>query len=247
VAGRTYLRSGYTQTGFYGMIATDITTGYEQAGFALQHEIGHAVEVVAREAAQKTAYQNFDAAIENVRQELRSKGAMIRRYAKDYDTDGEAFAESYANYYCSPSSHAFIKNNLPYTYGFLSAVLAPPVWKQQDTGAAIPVRTSPQAGSVFNASRLKVQAEVRRDASDYRYSTFRLTLQGNRQDLSQIANVVFKIHPTFGSSYPHITAAADGSFKSGWYKTYARGWATEGTFIYLKNGRVIAMPGAAVN
>ena len=126
VAGVTYLSYGKTQSGFGGSVATSITTGSNQAGFALQHEIGHAVEIVAREAAQNTNYKNFDSALGQLHSELLGNGS-IRGYAKS--SPSESWAEAYANWYCSPDSHAFIQQHLPTTYQFLSAVLMPPLWE----------------------------------------------------------------------------------------------------------------------
>ena len=123
VAGLTYLTSGQTQTGFRGMVATSITTGDSASGFALQHEIGHATEIVAQEAAQKTEFANFDAALNQMHSEMTSKSSLIRDYARS--SPAEAWAEAYANFHCSPASQAFIKANLPFTFKFLSAVLPP--------------------------------------------------------------------------------------------------------------------------
>ena len=136
VAGVTSLSSGRTKSGFRGMEAVSITTGANQAGFALQHEVGHAVEIVAREAAQKTEYSNFDAAMRDVVNELNSKGGLIRGYAKS--SPGEAWAESYANYYCSPKTQSFIRDNLPRTFKFLSAVLTPARWATPAAPAPAP-------------------------------------------------------------------------------------------------------------
>ncbi|MBM4254208.1 MAG: hypothetical protein FJ146_19760, partial [Deltaproteobacteria bacterium] len=136
VAGLTTLQSGATKNGFRGMVATSITTGGSQAGFAMQHEVGHAVEIVAREAAQKTEFANFDQALRDIVNELNSKGGMIRGYAKS--SPAEAWAEAYANYYCSPSSQAFIKDNLPKTYRLLTTVLPPAQWALQNPPAPPP-------------------------------------------------------------------------------------------------------------
>ena len=147
-AGVTYLTSGRTKSGFSEMVATSITTGTTQSGFALQHEIGHAVEIVAREAAQGGAYSDFSGALNKVYGELMSKGSLIRSYAKSKPS--ESWAEAYANYYCSPDSKAFIQKNLPFTYGFLSAVLVPPLWENGAEGSD-PVVETPAASPVDNA------------------------------------------------------------------------------------------------
>jgi hypothetical protein len=136
VAGLTTLQSGATKNGFRGMVATSITTGGSQAGFAMQHEVGHAVEIVAREAAQRTEFANFDQALRDIVAELNSKGGMIRGYAKS--SPAEAWAEAYANYYCSPNSQAFIKDNLPKTYRLLTTVLPPAQWALQNPPAPPP-------------------------------------------------------------------------------------------------------------
>ena len=135
VAGLTTLSSGSTKNGFRGMVATSITTGGNQSGFAMQHEVGHAVEIVAREAAQNTEYKNFDQALRDVVAELNSKGGLIRGYAKS--SPGEAWAESYANFYCSPNSQAFIRNNLPRTFKFLTVVLPPARWDSPSNPAPV--------------------------------------------------------------------------------------------------------------
>ena len=144
VAGLTTLSSGSTKDGFRGMQAISITTGANQAGFALQHEVGHAVEIVAREAAQKTEYSNFDAAMRDVVNELNSKGGLIRGYAKS--SPGEAWAESYANYYCSPKTQDFIRDNLPRTFKFLNAVLPPARWASSAASSSPAGVNNPDVG-----------------------------------------------------------------------------------------------------
>ena len=147
IAGLTTLSSGSTKNGFRGMEAVSITTGANQGGFALQHEVGHAVEIVARETAQKTEYSNFDAAMRDVVNELNSKGGLIRGYAKS--SPGEAWAESYANYYCSAKTQNFIRDNLPRTFKFLNAVLPAARWASPAAPAPSPasaVVTNPSSG-----------------------------------------------------------------------------------------------------
>jgi hypothetical protein len=132
VAGLTTLVGGSTKNGHRGMVAISVTTTMQQVGFALQHEVGHAVEIVAEEAAAATdQYSNFSAQTLAMRSEMVAANArkpgLIRSYAMS--NAGESWAEAYANFYCSPESNRFIKDNLPKTYQFLRAVLEPPVWE----------------------------------------------------------------------------------------------------------------------
>ena len=122
VAGLTSLTQSRTQGGTVGLIATSITTAPTMAGFALQHEIGHAVEVRAREAAAK-ANIDFEAKLGALVSELRGHASITRSYARS--NESEAWAEAYANYYCSTESQEFIKTNLPTTMQFLRQVLEP--------------------------------------------------------------------------------------------------------------------------
>ena len=146
VAGLTSLTWGTTQSGFAGSVATSITTGADQAGFALQHEVGHAVQIVAREAAQKTTYTDFDGELSQMQVEFNSSGAPVRAYAKASVDEG--WAEAYASYYCSEDSQNFIATNLPNTYKFLNAVLAPPPWKADQSSAGTDVAKTQGAATV---------------------------------------------------------------------------------------------------
>ena len=126
VVGLTTLSAGTSPDGRPGMVATSITTSSTMAGFALQHEIGHAVEIVAIDSAAKTAaYQDFDGSLSKLYREVLSR-PDTRSYAKS--SSAEAWAESFASFYCSPDSYAYIQQNLPFTNGFLTAVLAPQQW-----------------------------------------------------------------------------------------------------------------------
>jgi len=126
VAGLTTLTSGQTRGGFRGSVGTSIVTGGTASGFALQHEIGHAVEIVAREAAQKTAYSDFDGALRKMVSDFSSKASLTRSYARS--SPGEAWAEAYANYHCSSATQSFLETNFPDSFKFLVAVLPPARW-----------------------------------------------------------------------------------------------------------------------
>lgn len=96
--------------------------------FALQHEVGHAV---ARFIARSDRGQkgNFDQLMLPAFNEDRLN-PKLRDYAQQ--NVAEYFAEAFANYYCSPESHDFIKRELPKTYSVLQANLEPPVWETED-------------------------------------------------------------------------------------------------------------------
>ncbi|MBF0441012.1 MAG: hypothetical protein HQK54_03840 [Oligoflexales bacterium] len=136
VLGLTTLQPGETWSGTKGYVATKITTAPESGGSAVQHEIGHAVEILGRERAAQQK-MDFSQSLKMMLSEFNSKDSLLREYAKS--DESEAWAESYANYYCSKESHDFIKNNLPETYAFLGKVLFQPFWEQRnnnDTAAA---------------------------------------------------------------------------------------------------------------
>ncbi len=118
-----------------GGIARSIVISSGQAGFALQHEVGHAVEHQAQEKAPQVGL-NFGTEMAASFNEIKSSGAGIRSYAKS--AEGEAFAEAFANYYCSEETHNFIATNLPKTYQFLSKVLEAPLFKEVNNVTATP-------------------------------------------------------------------------------------------------------------
>ena len=146
-AGLTTLSIGTTQSGFVGSVGTSVTTLADQPGFALQHEIGHAVQIVAREAAQKTAYADFDGALAALQGELIAAGGTVRGYAQS--SPAESWAEAYANYYCSEESRRFIESNFPTSYKFLSAVLEPPPY---ETNAAPTTQVAATVGDSSSVS-----------------------------------------------------------------------------------------------
>ncbi len=129
IAGVTTLRSGKSPKGVSGMVATEIATSPNKAGFAMQHEIGHATEILAKEAAQNTEFKDFSGTLKRINKEISGRGDA-RSYAKS--EPGESWAETYANYYCNPDTNAYIKNNLPYTWNVVRTVLAKPIWEEGD-------------------------------------------------------------------------------------------------------------------
>jgi hypothetical protein len=142
IAGVTSLSAGTSPAGNSGLVAREIGTGPNQVGFALQHEIGHAVEILAADYAMTTQYKDFPATLTQLQNELSRRGD-VRSYAKS--SPNEAWAEAYSNFYCSPESNDFIKSNLPFTHGLLRAVLVPPIWEATPTDK--PPRPQGDAGA----------------------------------------------------------------------------------------------------
>lgn len=158
IAGVTSLSAGTSPAGNSGLVAREIGTGPNQAGFALQHEIGHAVEILAADYAMPTQYKDFPAALTQLQNELSRRGD-VRSYAKS--SPNEAWAEAYSNFYCSPESNDFIKSNLPFTHGLLRAVLVPPIWEA--TPSDKPPR--PQGDSGVTGGSEDNRADGRREES----------------------------------------------------------------------------------
>lgn len=124
-AGLTFLRSGVVE-GVRGMVASAITTTDSDVGMALQHEMGHAVEIMARLQAAKSGI-DFNARLQQMYFTYNSNPSKTRSYARI--NPGESWAESYANYYCSPESRKYIADHFPDQYEFLNKVLPPPIWE----------------------------------------------------------------------------------------------------------------------
>lgn len=129
VAGLTQLQSEGPDGSI--MFATSITTTVSDVGFALQHEIGHAIEgVIRQENINQRAWieRNFN----TLHLEAKSH-PEVRSYAKSNPT--ETWAEAFANFYCSPESLSFIEGdgaNRQYfsrSKEFLRKVLLPPLWQ----------------------------------------------------------------------------------------------------------------------
>jgi hypothetical protein len=99
-----------------------ITNRPDAIFFALQHEVGHAVEGHLRQVKSSNQAQWA-----NAFQEGRSN-PKLRSYARS--APGEYFAEAFANFYCSQEAHAFLKTELPQTYGYLKEMLPPPRWDE---------------------------------------------------------------------------------------------------------------------
>ena len=121
-----------TLVGFRGgtMVPTSIavTNRPEAIIFALQHEVGHAVEGHVRRLKQ-TDPRQWQGAFNEGR-----SNAKIRSYARS--EPAEYFAEAFANFYCSPAAHDFIKTELPQTYAQLKTMLPPPSWEEGNGGSS---------------------------------------------------------------------------------------------------------------
>ena len=96
-----------------------------QENFALQHEIGHAVEsFVRRVATEKGLPLEPINAIWNVIANHHS----FSDYAQT--SSREAFAEMFNSFYCSPESHGFIKKHFDKAdYKYMQELFEPPVWE----------------------------------------------------------------------------------------------------------------------
>jgi hypothetical protein len=98
-------------------IALAIAAAPGAVDFALQHEIGHALEGhIMRQNAGMSS--RFNAAYGGER-----NSRNIRAYARS--NVHEYFAEAFANFYCSKDAQAFISAHLPQTYQLLKSSLLP--------------------------------------------------------------------------------------------------------------------------
>jgi hypothetical protein len=95
----------------------------EAVNFALQHEVGHAIESQVKRNDPQRNQQNWRIAFQ---EGLNNR--KLRAYARE--SAGEYFAESFANFYCSPDAHNFISQELPQTYRLLRDILPPPRWEE---------------------------------------------------------------------------------------------------------------------
>ena len=108
--------------------SVDVTTRADAVDFALQHEIGHALETRVLELngsfanAFNTAYRT-----ERNNQNLRS---YARSSAIEY------FAEAFANFYCSKDAQEFIASNVPETYALLKKSFLPASFDEPSVATA---------------------------------------------------------------------------------------------------------------
>jgi hypothetical protein len=111
---------GLTQFGSDWPDYIQITNKDWAADFALQHEVGHAMQVKLRRA------QGFQRLLQDGYQK-ESRNSKLRSYART--STAEYFAESFNNFYCSQEANRFIQEQLPTTYAFLKSRLLPPRWE----------------------------------------------------------------------------------------------------------------------
>lgn len=109
-------------------LSVEVAARADAIDFALQHEIGHALETRVLElngsfaSAFNTAYRN-----ERSNQNLRS-------YARSSAT--EYFAEAFANFYCSKDAQEFIASNVPETYALLKKSFLPASFDEPSAATA---------------------------------------------------------------------------------------------------------------
>lgn len=132
VAGVTQLEG----QSYEELYATSIVVGMDKVGFALQHEVGHAVETFVKLESRKKGI-NFDSGFQSIYREAQST-PRVRGYAKS--ADSESWAEAFANFYCSQESKNFIDGGsgnpgMPKTSSFLTSVLLNPIWQQSGGGS----------------------------------------------------------------------------------------------------------------
>ena len=143
VRGLTRLSAGYPE---YILLPSSITIAPGGVAPAFIHEIGHALEGLLGKEAQKHGI-NFDSLKAQMFNEVRSS-PIARSYAKS--APQEAFAEIYANYYCSEASRAELSNILSSdSVQKLSKVLKEPYWL---TEAKAPADNSPQPTGALDSN-----------------------------------------------------------------------------------------------
>ncbi len=75
---------------------------------------------------------------------------------------------------------------------------------------------------------------------------FQLTISATASALANVDRVVYDIHPTFGSAATATAKSSTNNFATVTYSTYASGWSTKGTKIYLKDGQTISLAGTPI-
>jgi hypothetical protein len=98
-------------------VALDLAAAPGAVDFALQHEVGHALEshIMRQNAGMASRFSSAYGGERNNRN--------IRAYARS--NVHEYFAEAFANFYCSKDAQAFISAHLPQTYQLLKSSLLP--------------------------------------------------------------------------------------------------------------------------
>ena len=98
----------------------DVTPSPSAVDFALQHELGHAIEGRVRQLN-----PDFGNSLRNFFSQERGN-PNLRSYARS--SAPEYFAEAFANFYCSADAQSFIESNLPQTYQLMKSSLEPASW-----------------------------------------------------------------------------------------------------------------------
>ena len=99
---------------------------------------------------------------------------------------------------------------------------------------------------LFTSSDFKVFVMATENKKDGELVNFNLSLKASKNILNQVEKVVYNIHPSFGKSAVFKAENKKDQFKTGTYISYAHGWETMGTKIFLKDGSVIEMDGSTI-
>jgi C1A family cysteine protease len=98
----------------------------------------------------------------------------------------------------------------------------------------------------FNLKEIKIEVKADENEKDSELVNFSLSLKASKTILDQVEKVVYDIHPSFGGSSKFQAKSKSDKFKTQTYISYAHGWETMGTKVFLKNGKVLELNGSVI-